>query len=79
MIVFGAAVCFFGQMIFRHALAVAAGGIAFMFLMLLFSLFTMLDALQVSDPSGGQIALTVVSFILAIAGGVGIGLLFYKL
>lgn len=79
MIVFGAAVCFFGQMIFRHALAVAAGGIAFMFLMLLFSLFTMLDALQVSDPSGGKIALTVVAFILAIAGGVGIGLLFYKL
>ena len=45
MIVFGAAVTFFGQMIFRHALAVAAGGMAFLTLMLLFSLFGMLDAL----------------------------------
>ena len=79
MIAFGLAVTFFGQMIFKHALAVAAGGIGFLMLMLLFSLFGMLDALSVSNPSGGKIALTVVAFILGIAGGIGIGLLFFKL
>ena len=49
-----------------------------MCLMLLFSLFGMLDALQ-GSATGGQIALCVVAFILGIAGGIGLGLLFYKL
>jgi len=77
-IIFGVVVTFFGQIVFKHALAIAAGGIAFMLLMLLFSLFGMLDALE-GNASGGKIALCVVGFILGLAGGIGCGMLFFKL
>jgi hypothetical protein len=67
-----------GARFFKITIAVAGGLIAFLTLMLLFSVIGWLDALN-GDASGGSIALTVISFLVGAAGSVALGVLLFKL
>jgi hypothetical protein len=64
-----------GARFFKITIAVAGGLIAFLTLMLFFSVIGWLDALN----GEGKIALTVVSFLVCAAGSVAIGYLLFKL
>lgn len=74
LIAFGAVTTFFGGKYFPYVLSAVAGGLTFLVLLLLASVFGFLKALdQDRDPSGGEIAITVVSFIVSAALGVFAG------
>lgn len=68
LIAFGAVVTFFGGKFFPHVLASVAGGLTFLVVLLLASVLGALKALdKTRDPSAGQIALAVLSFVVALA------------
>jgi hypothetical protein len=76
LIVFGLIVTFFGAKFLRIALAVAVGFVAFLALLLFFSVIGWLDALT-NDK--GNVALAVVSFLVAAALAVFASWFLYKL
>jgi hypothetical protein len=68
LLVFGGLVAFFGGKFFPYVLATTVGAITFMVILLLASVLGALKALDKNrDPTGGQIAATVASFVVALA------------
>jgi len=74
LLIFGGVVTFFGGKFFPYVLAIVSGGLTFLVVLLLASVMGALKALDKNrDPTGGQIALTVFSFIVAAAAAVFVG------
>jgi hypothetical protein len=78
MIVFGAIVTFFGRKFFQYTVAVVGAFLTFLIVMLLCSIFGWLNYLE-GDHTGGNLALTILSFFLAIGLAVGAGFILNKL
>jgi hypothetical protein len=77
LIVFGLIVTFVGAKFFKITLAVAVGLVAVLALLLFFSVIGWLDALQ--GDGKGNVALTVVSFLVSVALAVLAAFLLFKL
>lgn len=77
LIVFGLVVTFAGALFFKYTIAVAAGIVAWLTLMLFFSVIGWLQALDGDDK--GNVALTVISFLVATALSVFAGWFLFKL
>jgi hypothetical protein len=62
---------------FRYTVAVAAGGITFLVVMLLLSVLGMLDGLQ--SGNGGKVALAVLGFVIGLGAALLAGYVLFKL
>jgi len=78
MIVFGAIVTFFGRKFFQYTVGVVGGFLTFLIVMLFCSIIGWLNYLE-GNHTGGNLALTILSFFLAIGLAVGVGFLLFKL
>lgn len=76
MIIGGAVVTFFGRKFFKYTAAVVGGFMTFLIVMLLCSIFHMLERLE-GNPNG-SIGLLILAFVLGIGLAVGAGFLLYR-
>jgi len=75
--VFGAIATFIGARFFKITIAVVGGGITFLFLMLIFSVWGLLDGLKEDDKYG--MAVAVITFIIALSVAGFVGSILYSL
>jgi len=76
LIAFGTIFNFWGRKWFPYVIAIIGGGTTFIAVMVICSAMGMLDYLE--DKERGNVGLVVLSFILAIAAGAGVGAFLYK-
>lgn len=80
LIIFGIITTFFGGKFFKYVLATVSGGLTFLIVLLLASVVGALKALEKNrDATPGQISLTVMSFVVALAAGLFVGWFIKKL